>query len=64
LRTVRGRAPVTGRDPFSGLVYADLADSVRSGVPGRRPSASCGHGRGQGPRRDNQARPALAARRV
>jgi len=32
LRTGRGRTPVAGRDPFSGLMYADLADSVRSGT--------------------------------
>jgi hypothetical protein len=32
LRTGRGRTPVTGRGRFSGLLHADLADSVRSGT--------------------------------
>jgi hypothetical protein len=53
LRTGRVRTPVTERDPFSGLVYADLADPVRYQVGVIR----CGvgrpdpvhHGRGPSP---------------
>jgi len=62
LRTGRGRTPVTGRDPFSGLVYADLADSVRPG-PGPASFGVVWSRAGQRPRRDNRTRPALAGRR-
>src|SRR6266568_6162774 len=62
LRTGRGRTPVTGRAPFSGLVYADLADSVRSGT-GLASFGVVWSRAGQRPRRDNRARPALAGRR-